>query len=348
LRAITAIDKQKKILHTIHHATFFSYFSSSKEKRMKKILLLLFATTPCFSQQAKLDQAKIFFESQKYLEAKKILAGIDDEQKEYAAAQYYLGRIAFEESELGDAADYFEEATEANDKNPEYYTWLGDTYGSIAKDANPLRQGMLAPKMKNAWEKAIALDAKNLNARSSLIEYYTQAPGFMGGSFEKAHEVAKQIKKLNVAEGHLAEGRVYSREEKFVEAEKEFIAMVKADPKYLSGLSSFYANRKQYDKAFALYDEQLKKTPDDMSTIYQAGRLSAVSGLRLEQGEAYLKKYLNYEPKANEASIAGAYMRLANIYEKKGNKPEAKKHYEKSLKLDATMKEAKEGLERVK
>ncbi len=315
---------------------------------MKRILLLLLVATPCFSQQAKVDQAKALFESNKYTEAKKILSAIDDGQQEYAQAQYYLGRIAFAENNLDDAADYFEEAVDANDKNAAYYTWLGDTYGSIAKDANPLKQGMLAPKMKSAWEKAIALDAKNLSARSSLIEYYTQAPGFMGGSFEKAHEVAKQIKKLNLAEGHLAEGRVYSREEKFVEAEKEFIAMVKAEPKYISGLANFYANQKQYEKAFALYDEQLTKTPSDMPLVYQAGRLSAISGLRLEQGETHLKKYLAYQPTPTEASHAGAYLRLGNIYEKKGNKAEAKKHYEKSLALDGNMKEAKEGLGRMK
>jgi hypothetical protein len=39
-------------------------------------------------------------------------------------------------------------------------------------------------------------------------------------------------------------------------------------------------------------------------------------------------------------------MRLAQIKEKKGNKPEAKKYFETALKQDPNLKEAKEGLER--
>jgi hypothetical protein len=46
-------------------------------------------------------------------------------------------------------------------------------------------------------------------------------------------------------------------------------------------------------------------------------------------------------------SHAGANMRLAQIMEKGGKKSEAKKLYETALKADATLKEAKEGLERV-
>lgn len=313
-----------------------------------KILFLVCVSSLVFCQTNRLDQAKNLFESRKYTEAKKILEAVDDDNKEYAEAQYYLGRIAYYEDKYEDALDYFEEAVEENDKVADYHNWLGNTYGTIAKDANPLRQGMLAPKMKSAWESAIALDAKNIEARKSLIEYYTQAPGFMGGSYEKAHEVAKQIKRLDLAEGHLAAGRIYAREEKFAEAEKEFVAMTKANPDYANGLANFYVNQKQYDKAFVVYEELQKKNPTSMTTIYQLGRVSAISGQRLDKGEECLKKYLAYQPNRNEPSHAGAHMRLGNIYEKKGKKQEAKKAYETSLKLDPTMKEAKEGLERVK
>lgn len=315
---------------------------------MIRTLLLVLLSFTLFAQSSKINSAKTLFETKKYSEAKKVLSTIGEEQADFAAARYFLGRIAFEEKQFEDAAEYFEEATEADNKVADYYNWLGNALGTIAKDANPFRQGILAPKMKSAWEQAVALDSKNLDARKSLIEYYTQAPGFMGGSFEKAHEVAKQIKKINVADGHLAEGRIYAKEEKFVEAEKEFVAMAKANPSYVSSLSNFYVNRKQYDKAFAIYEELLSKEPQNMQTIYQLGRLTAVSGSRLTAGENHLKKYLTYQPKTGEPSHAAAYMRLGNIYEKKGDKAGAIKAYETSLKMDATLQEAKDGLKRVK
>ncbi len=314
---------------------------------MKYLLLLLTLIAFGSAGQSKIDQAKKLFEDRKYEESKKLLSPIDDDDRDYAAAQYYLGRIAYAKKEYDDAAEYFEEATEANDKVADYFNWLGNTYGTIAGDANPLRQGMLAPKMKSAWEKAIALDSKNLDARTSLIQYYLQAPGILGGSVEKAIEVAGQVLKLKPAEGHRQLGNIYMHEKKTTEAEKEFILMAKTDPAYASALANFYTGQKQYDKAFQLFEEAIQKTPADFLAIYQYGRTSAVSGQRLEKGEEYLKKYLTYTPKQNEPSHAGANMRLAQIYEKRGNKKEAKRLFEIAVKADGNLKEAKDGLERV-
>ncbi|HCZ37830.1 MAG TPA: hypothetical protein DHV26_18060, partial [Cytophagales bacterium] len=219
--------------------------------------------------------------------------------------------------------------------------------GTLASDANIFRQATLGPKMKSAWEKAVQLDPKTVDARESLIQYYLQAPAIAGGSVDKAIEMANEIKKIKPSEGHRQLGNIYYREKKYAEAEKEFIAMTKVDATLTPGLANFYVLQKQYDKAFAISDEALKQNPDDMAATYQIGKLSALSGLQLDRGEAALKKYLGYQPKKNEPSHAGANMRLAQIMEKRGKKSEAKSLYQLALKGDATLKEAKEGLERV-
>ena len=314
---------------------------------MKTLLAALMVLPLLADGQSLIDKAKALYENKKYSEASKLLKEIDDDSKDYAAAQFYLGRISFDQKEYDDAADYFEEASEANDKVAEYFIWLGDTYGTIAGEANVVRQGFLAPKMKSAWEKAIALDPKNIPARQSLVEYYTQAPGFMGGSFEKAKEVANQIIKLDPATGHRVMGNIFVREKNIPAAEKEFIEMSKADPNLRPALGNFYINQQQHDKAFVIFDDMLKKNPEDMLVTYQYGRACALSGKQLDKGEQCLRKYLAYSPKQNEPSHAGANMRLAQVYEKRGNKAEAKKLFEVALKLDGNLKEAKEGLERV-
>jgi tetratricopeptide (TPR) repeat protein len=312
---------------------------------MRLIIVLLFISFSISAQTV--ERAKNLFQNQNGAEAKKLLLTVKDTNKEYADAQYWLGRIAFEEKNYDDAEEYFEAAIEANDKVAEYYTWYGNTLGTIAGDANFLKQGMLAPKMKSAWEKAVALDPTAIDPRESLVQYYLQAPAIAGGSVDKAIEIANQIVKLKPAEGHRQLGNIYFKEKKMVEAEKEFIAMTKADPAYVSGLANFYMLQKQYDKAFNLYEEAFKKNPEDMLAIYQIGKTSALSGQRLDRGEECLKKYLTYTPKQNEPSHAGANMRLAQIMEKRGKKSEAKKLYELAIKSDDTLKEAKEGLERV-
>ncbi len=313
---------------------------------IRTILVFCCFTFYSYSQSTRIDQAKKLYESKKYTEAIKLLESVEEEDKSFAEARFYLGRVAFDQKEYDDAADFFEEATEANDNVAEYFDWLGNTYGTIAQDANVLKQGMLAPKMRNAWEKAITLDPEDIPARISLIQYYTQAPGFMGGSIDKAKEIANQILKLNPAQGHFQLGNIYVSQKKITEAENEFIQMVRIDPVYTTNLANFYVGQKQFDKAFELFEVALKKNPDDFAAIYQLGKTSALSGQRLDRGEDCLKRYLTYTPRQNEPSHAGANMRLAQISEKRGNKTEAKKLYEVALKLDAGLKEAKEGLQR--
>jgi tetratricopeptide (TPR) repeat protein len=313
-------------------------------------ITLIFLTNLIFATafgQSKVDQAKKLFENKMYGKAQLLLLPIDKKVAEYAEARYYLGRIAFELKDYDASSEYFENAIEANNKMADYYVWLGKAYGLKAMKSNVISQGLLAPKIRDAWEKASELDPKNIEVRFSLIGFYTMAPEFMGGSFVKAKNAADQINKLDKIQGHLAYGTVYWQEKKFTEAENEFLESVKLDPSQISTLTSFYIEQKQYDKAFSNVDLQLKKNPQDYLSIYQIGKICAISGKQLDRGEECLKKYLVYQPQKSEPSIAGANMRLAQIYEKKGDKTEAKKLYKSAFSADASLKEAKEGLDRL-
>lgn len=315
---------------------------------MRSVLFISFFATCMQVMSQNLEQGKKLYENRKPEEAKKIFASISSGSKDYAAAQYHLGRIAFDAQKFEEAMEFFEEAVDENEQVADYHEWLGNAMGNVATTANMFRQGLLAPKMKAAWERAIELDSKRLGPRFSLIEYYTQAPGIMGGSMEKAAATAKEIVKLDAAAGHRALGGVFAKQEKMADAEREYREAMKLDPKYAPALASFYLSQKQFEKAFSLFEDALKKNSDDMLAHYQLGKTAALSGKRLPEGEASLRKYLTYQPKANEPSLAGAHMRLGQILEQKGNKSEARKLYETALQEDGNLKEAKEGLERVR
>ncbi|HMJ69355.1 MAG TPA: tetratricopeptide repeat protein [Cyclobacteriaceae bacterium] len=314
---------------------------------MKSLTILIFFIPVLLFAQSPVDQAKSLYDSKKYDEAKKILFKVPEGNKDYGAARFYLGRIAFDQKEYDDATDYFEEAIEVNDKVAEYHYWLGSTFGSIATNANVLKQGMMASKIKDEFEKTVALDPRHLDAYWGLIQFYTAAPGFMGGSVDKALEQAAAIRKINEADGHRAYGMVYNKQEKFTEAEKEYILAFKGNSTYISPIISFYIGRKENGKAFTFLEDAIKAQPDNMLLVYQMGRTSAITGEKLDRGEESLIKYLTYQPKPTEPAHAGAQMRLGQISEKRGNKTEAKKRYEASLKLDPSQKDAKEGLTRV-
>lgn len=313
---------------------------------MLRIFLILLVSTQALAQ-SNVDKAKKLWETKNNNEAKKILSAIDKENKEYAAAQYYLGRISVDENNFDNASDYFEEAVDVNDKIAEYHLWLGNTYATVAQKSNMLKQGMLAPKMRNEWEKAISIDPSLIDAKKSLIQFYLQAPSVMGGSVDKAKDLAGDISKTNPAEGHLQMGNIYLKENNPQSAEKEYAEASKVDPKYFTALGLFYINQKQFDKAFTYFEDALKKNPDNYNSIYQIGRTSAITGLKLDRGKECLLKYLKHQPAENEPNLAAANMRLAQIYEKQGDKIEAKKLFEVALKADPSLTGAKEGLERV-
>lgn len=308
--------------------------------------MLLFISASLFSQS--LQTAIQQYNKGKSTEAKSFFKKVKSRSNDYEKAQYYLGRIAFDEKEYSDAIDYFKEAVDENDTSADYYAWLGNAYGVYTQGVSKIRQGFLAPKIKRSYEKAVAIDPQNLEAQLGLIEYYTQAPSIMGGSLEKALETAKTILTFNEKEGYLALSNVYQREKKYEEAEEALVKLVVIDSIYATSLGTFYQNREMFDKAFSHFEKMRITQPENTNVVYQLGRTSALSGLKPEQGIKALETYMNLEITNGSPSYAAAKMRLAMIYEKTGDKAKAKGLYQASLKEDPNMQLAKDGLKRLR
>jgi tetratricopeptide (TPR) repeat protein len=116
---------------------------------------------------------------------------------------YYLGRLAFESERYDQASTWFEKAIQLDSGNSEYHRWLGRAYGQQAQQAGG-EAFFLARKVKTHLEKAVELNPDNIEARFDLLEYYLQAPAFLGGDVAKAETQAAEIAKRNVAKGRKA------------------------------------------------------------------------------------------------------------------------------------------------
>src|ERR1700719_5225539 len=75
-------------------------------------------------------------------------------------------------------------AQDPNNANVHYL--LGVAYGNLAQKASAFRRGWLARQTRDEFEHAVELDPSNLDARWALVQYYTLAPGYLGGSEQKA------------------------------------------------------------------------------------------------------------------------------------------------------------------
>jgi tetratricopeptide (TPR) repeat protein len=267
------------------------------------------------------------------------------------AALFASGKAAFEREEYEKAADLFRSAIEKRRGVAEYHYWLGAAYGRQAMKGNVFTQATLATRTRNEFEKAVALDPAHHAARSSLIDFYKMAPGFMGGSSAKALEQAQQIAARDPLRGRWAMAKIHIFDGKLDLARKEYAESVRENPR--SGearvaFAGFLAGRDQnYAAAIEELEASVRLVPGYMPAWYQIGRVSAMGKMNLQRGEESLKRYLTHAPGENEPSAARAHYWMGMILEQSGRKDEAKRAFSAALKMQPGFREATEALARV-
>ena len=256
------------------------------------------------------------FNQRKAAEAQQLFAGLAKADPANAEVQFYLGRLALQTDDADQAIACFEKATSLAPAESRYHHRLGDAYGRAAQKASLFSQMGLAKKCKGAYEKAVELDPRNLDARQALMNFLLQAPGIAGGSVEKAQALAEETKKFDPPRG------------------RQMLAAV-------------YSNQKKYALAFAEFEEVLRDKPDDYTSLYQVGRLAASSGQSLDRGLATLRRCVEMTPPEGEPGHAAAWWRIGNILEKKSDKAGARGAYEAALRIDPKFSQAIEALKKL-
>jgi tetratricopeptide (TPR) repeat protein len=317
--------------------------------RLTVVVVLLASTLFAVSLVAQTVEEGIqLFNARKYVEARTALL---PHGQTNAGAAFYLGRIEMLHNDGDKAVDWFESAVKLNPKSAVYYDWLGRAYGSQAQRASKFRLPFLARKTKNAWDTALALDPDNLDVRDDLIIFYMQAPGFLGGSKEKAREMVLEIKKRNPYRGSAAAANLCVAGKDPACAERELQQLATSYPDsagVYTSLAAFYANEKQFDKAFAVLNQRLQAKPNELTTLYAVGRTASLSGQNLDQGIEALKTYLAGPIPERGPEPAHVHYRLGTIYEKKGAKDLAREEYRAALQLNPKHQEAQKALASLK
>ncbi|MFH0989319.1 MAG: tetratricopeptide repeat protein [bacterium] len=273
-------------------------------------------------------------------EAKKIFDGLIQQNKNYADAHYWLGRIylvpAFKDYDR--AVDEMEEAVDLNANSAEFHFGLGEALGLKTRDAGVFKQAMLAPKVRKAFERAAQLDPGHLGAHRGLAEFYWQAPGIMGGDTEKAWKEADMILRIDETQGRLMRATFFERQKNLAEAENEVRQLLAHRPRdwraqRAAGL--WYLRNQKTDDAIAALKQYTALRPD-----------TADSYARLAQ--AYLQKkdadralQLTTKALTIDKDSFNAISFQAYALELKGQKKEALERYQKLLALDLSEEQRK-------
>jgi tetratricopeptide (TPR) repeat protein len=254
-------------------------------------------------------------------------------------ALHCMGRIYAAQGKSGEAVDWFEKAVKVNDKSALHHLQLGNALATEAQKANKLRQPFLARRLKTEFELAVVCDPKLADAHEALMEFYLQAPGIVGGSFDKAKEQAQIIATLSAYDGHVAMASIARHERDVAGEQRELEAALAAAPDTANAwyqLELFYQNQLKWPQAFELLDRAIKERPAaDLVQHFYYGRAAALSGENLERGERELKQWLAMAaPSAPTVSQSAGHWRLGMIYEKQGKKDNARAEYQLAVSLN--------------
>ena len=118
----------------------------------------------------------------------------DDPQSLFAQGQRY-----FTQGDYHKAVHSLKAAVELAPGNAHYHHWLGMSYGRLAEKANWFSAISLSRKTLHELQAAVSLDNSDIGALQDLMEYYQQAPGFLGGNRSKAEVIAKRLEVLGAA-----------------------------------------------------------------------------------------------------------------------------------------------------
>jgi tetratricopeptide (TPR) repeat protein len=292
------------------------------------------------------------FQQRRFAEAKSAFQAELATNKNDANALFYMGRIVYAEGNSKEAVDWFERAVKHNEQSALYHHWLGSALGDEAQKASKFRQPFLARRVKGEFELAVKLDPKMIEPRRGLVDFYSIAPGVMGGSMDKAREQAAEIGKINAMQGHFAMARIAQRQKDLAVEERELKAARSAAPDSVSPyytLASFYRRQSKWDDAFALYDSLMAAKPDEKPVRATYGIVAAMSGKNLERGERELKLYLDHPPTdLNAQTLSVVRFRLGQIYEQTARKELARAEYAEAVKQNPQNQDAKKALEALK
>lgn len=264
---------------------------------------------------------------------------------------YLLGRAFLSTRQWDRAITELESATSITPQSSLFRLWLGRAYGEKASNVSFLSAVGWAKKTRQAFERAVELDPNNLDARSDLTEFYTEAPGFLGGGTDKASAQIEKIAAADPARAHVFRARLAEKDKKYAEAEQEFrkaISTSANQPRYWLDLASYYRRRSQWNEMEKAVQSAVSSQGRDPEVLLEAAEILHRAKRNLPGAADMLRQYLASEEKNADAPAFRAHFLLGSILEQQKQPDEALKHYQATLAMAKDYQQARDALNKIK
>jgi len=217
---------------------------------MKKLLILCFYPVLFFGQ-SEFNKAQQLVTDKDFDAAEKILLIEVESTPDNLQVIELLGDVYGAKKEWDAAIVHYKKLVDLVPENANYHYKYGGVLGMKALSVSKIKALGIIGDVKKEFHTAAALDSKHIDTRWALVKLYTELPGIIGGSTNKALKYAEELEALSLVDGYLAKGYVYNYEEDFDDAEnyyKKAVAVGGSVTCYKE-LSTFYIAQNNTEKA---------------------------------------------------------------------------------------------------
>ena len=228
-----------------------------------------------------------------------------DKQSSDSATNFLLGRDYFMLGDFKKASDYLQRAASEDPSNSEYMDWVGRAWGKRAETSNPLMAPAYASRARQAFEAAVRLNSKNTDALSDLFDSYFDAPGFLGGGYDKAAAVADQIAAIDPPEGYSVKAKLAQKRQQYPIAEQHLRQAIATAPKEVGlmiALAKFLANQGRNSESDAVFAQAQKVNPNAASVWFARADVLIKQKRNLNEAKILLQKYMQAKLSADDPS----------------------------------------------
>jgi Flp pilus assembly protein TadD len=260
---------------------------------MRVLSGFLFLVTAAGASPDIVRRANDLYQRTDYTGSLHVLAG---DPSPDAAAYLLTGKNYFMSGDYKKAVEFFEKGLAISPASSEYELWLGRAWGRRAETGGWLMATSHASRARQCFEKAVALDPHNREAKNDLFDFYLNAPGFLGGGMEKAEAAATSIAGERPAEYEFEEAQIADRKKDYAAAEEHLRRAMELAPSEagrIVDLARYLAKRGRLKESDLLFEQASKMAPGQPRIAFAEASANIENHRGMKRARALLQSYLH-------------------------------------------------------
>lgn len=314
-------------------------------------LSLLFLPLPLQQGVQSVNTGTELYEHGKFQRAVDVFSNLAQLSPQDAGLRVWLGKSFLKLRRWDDAILNFNKAVAIHPNDSVPHLWLGRAYGRKAEHAFFFSAFGLAKQARKEFETAAQLSPDNTDIRFDLLDFYSEAPGIVGGGEDKAWVQAGEIARVSPRLGYSARAEIHEKSKEFDQAEEQLEQATLKFPKDAGAfldLAKFLVRRRNFVPA----ETAVRKAVELDGARRESRMYLAAIQTELRKNPAGALKVLlelSAGPLTDEdPGFEDVYYWLGRAYQAQEQKNDARKAFESSLSYDPDYAPSKDALKQIR